>query len=388
MMPESVSRIARKTDVEVEPAAVEKLVEGTNEFSLALFKQIEGSENLVISPVSASLALAMIYAGAEGETEAQMAKVLKYSVPQADLPPVFNVLERRLTGSSSATFELNIANAMWGQEGADFKEPFVNTLGRHYGSGLFRVDFKQPKEAAEAINGWADRETNGRIIDLVKPLDVDNAALVLTNAIYFDAKWSVPFEKRFTQDRPFTNGDGEEVSVPTMNNALEATYAKIAGTSVIALPYRGGKAEMLFIHPTDLASFESKKFTNTFLGSAAKKMKNERVSLSVPKFTFESTHAVNQPLESMGMKQAFTTAAEFRGVSELPIAISTVIQKAMIEVDEEGTVAAAATAVVMTKIGAKPEPYIPVTIDSPFLYLIRDTETGLILFMGRVTHPK
>jgi serpin B len=375
-------------DPEEQALLVDKLAAGTNDFSLSLFKQLEEDTNVVISPLGASIALAMAYAGAEGKTEAEIAKVLKYSVPQAKLPQIYQELESRVHGAENEDFQLHIANAVWGQQGRDFNEPFADTLERHYGAQSYEVDFEEPTKAAAMINGWVVQQTNGRIRKLVKEEDLESAMFVLTNAIYFDAKWAVKFPKSNTRDRGFTLTSGEEVQVPTMEVQLILERARVGDTTFVFLPYKGGTTEMVIIHPDDLEAFESQKLSSKTIESAMKQMKPRSLVFSMPKFAFDSDHSMKESLKSMGMKRSFSSGAEFPGIFDDPTRIAEVIQKTRIEVNEEQTVAAAATAAWGTAISMVKEPPPKLQIDSPFLFLIRDTETGLILFIGRVTNPE
>jgi serpin B len=383
---------------EVGPADVTKLVDGNTAFALDLYQRLREQEgNLFYSPYSISLALAMTYAGARGETEAQMAEALRFSLPQEQLHVAFESLAQALAsrgegaeGKDEEGFRLNVANALWGQEDYHFLEAFLELVDRYYGGGLRPVDFVgSPEQARETINAWVEDETEGRIQDLIPAGLLDALTrLVLTNAIYFNAAWAEPFESDFTQDGPFYLLDGGEISVPMMRQTTSLPYHAGEGYQAVELFYDSYELSMVILLPAEggLEAFESSLDAEK-LASIIQELSHEQVALTMPRFEFDAEFSLKQALAALGMAQAFTDDADFSGMTgNRELFISEVLHKAFVSVDEAGTEAAAATAVVMKESAAPAEP-IEVTLDHPFLFLIRDVQTGTILFLGRVVDP-
>ena len=376
-------------------AEMAELVAGNSAFAFDLYQRLrqEGDGNLFYSPASISLALAMTYAGARGETEEQMAATMHYTLPQEQLHPAFNALDTALTSYDEAdAFQLNIANAIWGQNGYKFLPTFLDTLAENYGAGLRTLDFVKETEAArKTINDWVSDQTEEKIQDLI-PQGVLNDAvrLVLTNAIYFNGKWALPFEKKDTHDEPFTLLDGSTVSVPMMSQTKTFKYAEGDGYQAVELPYRDSDMAMLFVLP-EAGRFEEIEaaFSAESVTDITEGLTFQLVNLYVPKFTFESEFNLSETLIQMGMPAAFGNA-DFSGMTgDRDLFISDVLHKAFVAVDEEGTEAAAATAVIM-ELGAALDPEQPVLmkLDHPFLFLIRDNSSGTVLFIGRILNPE
>jgi len=388
----------RVTAPDVAPSDLADLVNGNSAFAFDLYQALaEEDGNLFCSPYSISLALAMTYAGARGETEHQMADALHFILSQDHLHPAFNALDLELArrgesakGKDSEGFRLNIVNAIWGQEGYKFLSEFLDALAENYGAGLRPLDFvNAPEESRVAINDWVSEQTEGRIEDLIPKGIIDALTrLVLTNAIYFNAAWSDPFEPELTGHGTFHLLDGSEVTAPMMQQTESFGYAEGEGYQAVELPYDGHELSMVILLP-EAGGFE------TFEGSLdaervaaiVKELAHKRVALTMPKFEFESSFSLKDTLAAMGMAVAFSGGADFSGMSgNRDLFIAEVIHKAFVSVDEAGTEAAAATAVVM-RLTAAPEKPIEVTLDRPFVFLIRDIETGSILFVGRVVNP-
>jgi serpin B len=384
----------------VADADLSKLVEGNSAFAFDLYRFLveqQGDNNLLYSPYSISLALAMTYAGARGETEAQMADALHFTLPQDDLHPAFNALDQELAqrgegaeGRDQKGFRLNIANAIWGQKDYAFLDAFLDRLAMNYGAGLRVLDFGgAPEESRITINDWVSEQTEGRIQNLIPQGAIDPLTrLVLTNAIYFNAAWANPFQEEATRDGPFTLLDGSRIAVPMMHQTESFGYAKGEGYQAVELPYDGHELSMVILLP-DRDSFDP--FEDSLDVDQAQaimqNLKRGQVALIMPKFEFDSRFSLKQALEAMGMPAAFSGGADFSGMTgSTDLFISDVLHKAFVSVDEEGTEAAAATAVVMKLSVAAEEP-TTVTIDRPFIFLIRDIETGAILFVGRVVDP-
>ena len=378
---------------------VAELVRGNNDFAFDLYRVEGGEDNLIFSPYSISLAFSMAYAGAREETQAQMAETLHF-LPQDEQHPAFNVLERGISdpdeakGEGSGTpFRLNVANAAWGKRGYHFEKAYLQTLSAHYGSGLRAADFEQPEKAAGEINRWVSENTEGRIEDLVPPDFIDPVLtrLILTNAVYFKASWLYAFEKPNTGDGPFTLADGGEVDVPMMRQTEEFPYTEREGYQAIQLPYEGERADMLVILPQEagLGSIEN-RFDAGFLERVRRDLKPRVVELTMPRFDFRTDLDLKERLRSMGMKIPFEDeAADFSGITqEERLYISDALHKATVTVDEKGTEAAAATAVIMQATSAGPIAQAKMTLDHPFVFAVVERETGTVLFLGHVTNPQ
>lgn len=377
-----------------------RLVEGNSAFAFELYRSLveeRESDNLFYSPYSISLALAMTYAGARGLTEEQMAETLHYLLPQEALHPAFNTLDQELAqrgegaeGKDDEGFRLNIANAIWGQKDYTFRDAFLDTLAENYGAGLRVLDFASaPEESRQIINQWVSEKTEGKIEDLLPKGVIDSMTrMVLTNAIYFNAAWAHPFEEDATQEGPFTLLDGGDVTVPLMRQTESFGYTSGEDYQAVELPYDGHDLSMVVVLPAADAfeSFEQSLSVDQ-IASIIEDLDYQQVTLTMPRFEYESSFSLKETLEALGMRAAFSGEADFSGMTgDRSLFISEILHKAFVSVDEEGTEAAAATAVVMTESAAPGQP-VEVTIDHPFIFLIRDIETGTILFVGRVVDP-
>ncbi len=396
------SSLGRETSPQVDPEALETLSQSQTEFALSFYDQIRnGTSNIIFSPFSISLALSMTLAGAESTTEQAMLDGLKLTLSETELHAAINALLLEIEASQNmdmeevegSQFELNIANSIWGQSGYDFKEAFLDTLAVNYGAGIYNVDFIQnPETSRVAINDWVEEETQDKIQDLIPQGAIDSLTrLVLANAIYFNGSWRYPFSETQTAAAPFTTLDGSEISVEMMKVMGENfQYVEGEGFNAIALPYLSPDFNMLILVP-ELGAYEgfegslSTQFLNEIIGD----MSSEAVNLEMPKFDFETTTNATGPLKSLGMTEAFQSeTADFSGITGVEkLYISEVLHKATITVDEEGTEAAAATAVIMKIESAMPGEPKSLVIDRPFLFFIQHQPTGSILFMGRVTEP-
>jgi len=375
----------------VEPTAME---DSNNEFALDLYAKLKDEpRNLFFSPYSISTALAMTYAGARGETEKQMAEVLHFTLEQKYLHPAFSKLQRSLNErGGKGAYELTVSNALWGQKGYGFLKEFLEIIKTNYDGGLNEVNFVGATESArKTINAWVERETNNKIKDIIGPGVLSSMTrLVLTNAIYFKGNWARQFEKDRTKEAPFTLLSGEKVNIPMMNQKAEFNYMESEDFQGLELPYMDNELSMFILLPKEIEGLSEleKSFTAENLSNWTGKLHKGEVIVSVPKFKMTCQFGLADILKSMGMKDAFSGKADFSGMTgKRDLFISAVIHKAFVDVNEEGTEAAAATAVVMrmTSIG----PQIPVfRADHPFVFLIRDNHSGSILFIGRVMNPQ
>jgi len=390
----------RETSPDVNEADITSLVNGNSVFAFDLHQALRDEDgNLFYSPYSISLALAMTYAGARSETEQQMADTLHFILSQGRLHPAFNSLDIELShrgkgaqGKDEEGFRLNIVNAIWGQKDYEFLTAFLDTLAENYGAGLRLLDFiSAPDDSRVTINNWVSDQTQERIKDLIPQGLIDALTrLVLTNAIYFNAAWQYPFNEDFTRDGPFYLLGGGEVTVPMMSQTESLCYAEDEGCQAVELPYDSGELSMVIFLPAP-GQFET--FQNMLdaqrVGGINGKLEHRRVTLTMPKFEFESSFSLRESLAAMGMPDAFSAGrADFSGMTgNRDLFIADVVHKAFVSVDEAGTEAAAATAVVMT-MTAVPGTPVEVTIDRSFIFLIRDIQTDAILFVGRVVNPR
>lgn len=394
------SDVERVEAADIPTATLSQLASDNNAFAFDLYHAAaEGDANTMLSPVSVSLALAMTYAGAEGNTAAEMAEALHFTLPDDELHAAFNALDLLLSaldeGEDAAEdaqpFRLNIANAIWGQGGYPFEQPFLDTLSRHYGAGLRLLDFiSQPEESRLEINRWVEDETEERIRDLVPEGAITPMTrLVLTNAIYFYGAWASQFEESATTDAPFTLLDGAIVTVPMMRQSEGFAYARGDGFTAIALPYQNNTTAMLVIMPDDgaFADFESALDADAYNEILAS-LTYGQVNLALPRWEFEASFGLVPAMQALGMNDAFTASADFTGITTTEqLLISDIIHKSFVSVDEQGTEAAAATAVIIKATSAMPEDPVEITIDKPFLFTIYEQSTGQVLFIGRVTNP-
>ena len=376
--------------------AGDTIVDGNTAFALDLYAQLAaGSEgNLFLSPYSISTALAMTYAGARGETEAQMAETLHFALPQESLHEAFKKLLESQKSGGEESYELAVANALWGQKGYGFLDEFLELTRSHYGAGLKEVDFAADSESARrTINAWVERETRNKIQDLIPPNSLSPlTSLVLTNAIYFKGKWEVPFEKNRTKEESFFTIGGKTIETPLMHQVDSYGYFEQDAFQALELPYIGDALSMVIFLPREkegLADFE-KTMTLENLKDWTARLSRRRVIVALPKFEMTSQFSLKETLQNMGMKDAFGGDADFSGMTaQNDLNIDKVLHKAFVEVNEEGTEAAAATGVIMTRTSLSHQPRPPLfRADHPFLFLIRDKRSGSILFLGRLVNPK
>jgi serpin B len=395
------SDLERELAPDVDQSQLTSLATDNNAFALAFYDLIRSNDgNLIYSPFSLSLALSMTLAGAETTTRAAMLEALQFSLEESEVHPAFNALMLAIEASQvieeeteGGSFELNIANSIWGQQGFNFEQVFLDRIALNYGAGIYTADFSaNPDPARVAINDWVEDETQEKIKDLIPPDAITPLTrLVLANAIYFKGSWFHPFDQGLTQPGPFTILDGDEISVEMMKLFDERLlYLREGEFQAVSLPYLSRDFAMTLILP-DRGSFINVEdlLTVDLLGSLQRNMVPERINLEMPKFDFESTINANDPLKALGMEEAFDPdLSDFKGMADVEdLHITDVLQKATITVDEEGTEAAAATAVIVGVESAPIGEPISLVIDRPFLFFIQHQPTGTILFMGRVVEP-
>ena len=369
---------------------LESAASSSNQFALDLYRQYPSNENLFFSPASISTTLAMIYAGADGETRAEMQRVLHLLEDEGAVHQGFSDLLNALNNAEEV--QLSVANRLWAQHNYTFAPGFLSLVNASYGAPATLVDFSRTQAALDEINTWVEENTGGKIKDLLQPGDIDSLTrLVLTNAIYFKGDWNLQFNEDATQPGEFTLADGSTVSVPMMRQTSEFLFSEYEGVKVLEMPYKGEKHSMVFILPESadgLPALESdmtaEKLSELLAGTGQRK-----VRVQIPKFKMEIRSQLNEMLIQLGMETAFSDAkADFsRMTGSRDLFLSAVIHKAFIEVNEEGSEAAAATAGVMKLRSAAPQRIPHFHADRPFIFLIKDRQSGAVLFMGRMSDP-
>ncbi|WP_438031916.1 serpin family protein [Sorangium sp. So ce204] len=369
-------------------------------FALDLGRAISSANaNVVYSPYSISTALAMTYAGARTTTEQAMAAAMRFELPQERLHPAFNYvdleLHKRAEGSSGfegGGFRLHTANAIWSHVDLALEQPFLTVLGESYGARVRLADFNAPEEAESLINAWVKDQTEGKIPNLLNGSVTPETRVVLTNAIYFDAAWHTPFDEDLTKPGAFQRGDGTSVTAQMMHGRQETRYGAGDGWEAVEIPYAGTPVSMFVVLPAEgTADALAESLDGAALETIITSLQSRSVDITMPKFSFGTAAALKAALEDLGMGVAFGDSADFSGIIEDGgIQIQDVIHKAVIDVDEAGTEAAAATAVVLAVSSAASgvfnEP-AAIVLDRPFFFFIRDLYTGALLFAGRVNDP-
>lgn len=353
-------------------------------FAFELFKEVfKKDSNVLLSPYSISSALAMTYAGARNETEKQMSRVLHYDLNQLNTHEGFSMINSSFTSyKTDPVIKLSIANALWKDENWGFKKDYLELTKKYYSASIF------PLKGARPINDWADKNTNGKIKEIVEEKDLINARLVLTNAIYFKGDWLTSFNQKETKKDKFRTTENKMMDVDMMFQTNEVNYFEDDQNQVIELPYKGETMTMTFLLPKESNSILnlSTNINNKLLDYYNSNLSKQKVKLYIPKFSFTSEFHLEEVLPKMGMPDAFhPIKADFTGMSD-GLSISKVIHKAFIEVNEKGSEAAAVTAVVMRKSSVAPKEII-FKANRPFILLIIEKQTGSILFIGSVLNP-
>jgi len=398
-LPASARTRARVDDIN---SAISTVTAGNNEFALELYAQLRDDPealgqdgNMFFSPYSISTALAMTYAGAGGETAKQMAEVLHFSLPSEKLHGAFGRLEKQLNAAGKKDdYQLHVANALWGQKDYKFLGEFLKVTKDNYGAGLEEVDFRRETEKARVkINTWVEKQTKDKIKNLI-PRGVLGSLtrLVLTNAIYFKGDWKSKFEEKDTKDMPFHVTKEKTKQVPMMYQKGDFRYAENDDLQVLELPYKGDDLSMIVLLPkkVDGLKKQEQSLTGENLNKWLERLHEQEVHVYLPKFKITwGVYDLKKVLRKMGMKDAFSQLrADFSPMTGAKdLYISNILHKAFVAVDEEGSEAAAATAVIMTRTGSSGRHIPTFRADHPFVFMIRDNRSDSILFMGRVTNP-
>ncbi|MBW2980644.1 serpin family protein [Candidatus Woesearchaeota archaeon] len=397
----SVLLVGCAADIEpIEPADDSKataegaktVIDANNQFALEFYSKINGDENIFFSPYSISAALAMTYEGARGKTADEIQSVFHFpgddNIRRPSFARIYNQINKQ-----DKKYKLNTANALWAQEDYAFLPEYLGLVEQYYGGKTTNLDFvTKTEESRQIINNWVEEQTNNKIKDLIPAGALDSMTrLVLTNAIYFKGTWVLKFNRRHTGEADFRISPGRTVKVPMMSLTGEKarfnyTFIPEEGLQVLEMPYAGEELSMLVLLPKEggLAALEE-SLTVERLNELRGSLREMKIDVYMPKFKFETKYFMSKVLAEMGMPTAFSMAADFSGMDGTDMLfISKVIHQAFVEVNEEGTEAAAATAVVMTLKSAMPTVF---RADHPFIFIIQERETGNILFLGKVVDP-
>lgn len=398
------SDLARDTSPDVDPSQIEPLVEGNTEFAIDLYHElIQTKDNLIFSPYSLSMALAMAIGGAAGPTKTEMENVLHFTVPEPDLHQAFNSLDlgllnlNNVASQNDGEFRLHVANSFWVREELTVKDEFLDMLMVNYGAGVGTIDISDPQACADKINGWIEDMTEDRIKDVLDPSTIDPLTLAyLVNAIYFFSNWFEEFDEGLTQDEPFFLLDTSQVTSPLMHKTEEIAYYEGDGFQAVGIPYVVDSVKMVIMLPESggFEEFEESLDADT-VSEILHNMHNREVFLWMPKFECRTKVELSETLSDMGMPSAFMPGNDaFPDIFEQPpgdefnTRISRVIHEAFILVDESGTEAAAVTVVEFVTDSAPADfDRIEFKADRPFIYMIIDTNTNTPLFMGRLLDP-
>lgn len=375
------------------PADAAAVVAGNTRFSLDLYRQLRAAEgNLFFSPYSISTALAMTYAGASGTTRQQMAETLHFMPDQRMLHPAFSSIQSQLKQEQEkGALELSIANALWIEKNFSLLQTFTDLTGRYYEAALKKVDFTNETEKSRlTINTWVEEKTKNKIQELIKPGVLDSSTrLVLTNAIYFKGNWARRFKQDRTKEEQFWIAPGTAVMVPMMNQQDEFGYMEDETLQALEMPYAGDSLSMIVLLPRKIDGLKGLEdiLTAEALTSRLDGVRKHDVRVCMPRFTMTAQFELAKILGAMGMPEAFSAKGDFSGMTGgKDLFISAVVHKAFVDVNEEGTEAAAATGVAM-RLTAAPAPPPLFRADHPFIFLIRHKPSGSILFLGRVANP-
>jgi len=371
------------------------VIDANNQFAMDLYSKYSSvGGNIFFSPYSISSALSMTYEGARGETAEEMQQVLHLPDDKEKIRSDFSSFYSELN-KANKPYKLTTANALWAQTDYPFLEEYFGTVEEYYDGKVENLDFRSDTENSRiTINDWVENKTEGKIKDLI-PYDMltDSTRLVLTNTIYFKANWSNQFETSETREQDFKLDSGETVVVEMMHNTDFYNYGKTGGLQILEMPYKGDDISMLVLLPKggiipgegSLNKLED-SFGTDKLDDLKDDMSGEIVQVSLPKFNFETKYFMKDDLEEMGMSTAFKyPKADFTGMSPTDeLYIDDVIHQTFVKVNEAGTEAAAATAVVGEMGISRPKTF---TADHPFIFIIQERDTGAILFLGRVSDP-
>ena len=369
---------------------IREIAQSNNGFAVDIYRGLTAAkpgENVLVSPLSISTALAMTYAGARGRTAEQMADALHFTLPDDRLHAAFGDLLADL-GDAREGYELGIANRLFGQEGFAFKQPFLDTLDSAYAAPLEQLNFVGDWERSrEHINDWVEEKTRDRIEELLPAGSVNELTrLVLTNAIYFNGNWKHQFKKEATHEAPFYLAGNGQTQAPLMYQKQKFLYGRFGDVQMLEMPYVGDDLSMVIVLPdaiSGLAAVEA-SLSADLLDTRMAAMTEQEVEVYLPKFTFESSFELPDALQALGITDLFDPwLADLTGMADAGLFITRAIHKTFIDVNEEGTEAAGATGVIGGITSVPPPPPV-FRADHPFLFALRDRHTGSLMFLGRV----
>ena len=373
----------------------ERLTAAISKFAFKLYDQVlrkSTSENVFISPASVLLALAMTYNGSEGETRRAMADALELESMSLEEANRAAADLKSALDTADPKVQLKIANSLWARNGFPLKPAFIQRSKDYYAAEVTNLDFSSP-QAPATINSWVNKNTEGKIERVVDRIDAETI-LFLINAIYFKGQWQVSFDKEKTKDDVFRFGDGRQKKLPMMFQSRRYLYHRGKDFQAVALPYGAGRMSMYVFLPDERTTLDQFG-RNLSAENWETWMKSFRMTpgdLTLPRFKVEYEADLNETLKALGMVEAFDPLrANFSGLAEPSqgnrFYISKVTHKALAEVNEEGTVAAAVTSVAVTLASVQPQENFIMKVDRPFFFAIRDNTTGVLLFMGSVSNP-
>jgi serpin B len=369
------------------------VVGGNTTFALELYGHLKGTEgNVFFSPFSISTCLAMTSGGASGQTLAEMGRVLHLEGKPAEIGAAFGKLQRELNEiQKSNKVQLNLANGLWTEKAHPFLPAFLKSSEENYEAVVRQADFRSAAEPTRLeINGWVAKQTQDKIKDLFGPGTINqNTRLALVNAIYFKGKWKSPFDAQSTMPLQFWAGGKREVMTPTMRAEKQFGYSETSELQVLDMPYEGEDLSLLVLLPKERTGMKGleMQLSVTNLAYWISALRAQKVEVSLPKIHIQTRYTLNDTLAGMGMRTPFSTQADFSGIDgRKELFISVVVHQAFVDVNEEGTEAAAATGVAMAPMAmSKPPPRF--IADHPFIFLIRERRSGSVLFLGRFTDP-
>ncbi|MGM0440676.1 MAG: serpin family protein [Chlamydiota bacterium] len=372
-------------------SVMDEVVKGNTSFAFDINQQIAAKENFFVSPLSISAAMSMLYEGAHGVTADEIQQTMHFLPYLSDQGNGYDILLSRL--SDREDIKLHLANALWGQTQYSFLSQYENILSDDYHAHIYQVDFvKQPEEAVQKINNWVEEQTSNRIKDILSLSDVGELTrLVLTNAIYFKGAWDKPFNEENTVTEPFHLSSWKSIEASMMNQTDYYPYYAGDDFTAIEMPYKGKDLSMVVFLPDDIQGLENleAKLDSDIFQECLENMSSKKVRVKLPKFRMESKMSLASILENMGIEKVFTSSADLSGINgKQDLSVSKVIHQTFIDVDEHGTEAAAATAVVAnltSTIGAATKEFYA---DHPFIFFIIDRPTKAVLFMGKVYNPE
>ncbi len=372
---------------------IQEVVNANNKFAFELYSELDKAENgnMFYSPYSISAALAMTYEGAKGQTADEMKSVFHFpesSILRPNFAAIYNEINKK-----DKPYKLNTGNALWVQQDYPFLEDYISRVEKYYGGKAANLDFiRETEKSRQTINTFIEEQTNDKIKDLIlQGVLTPDIRLILTNAIYFKGTWTWEFDKSDTREQDFKITPTNIVKTPMMfmdNDKAKFNYADLGDLQILELPYKGEDVSMLILLPTENLEAIEPSLTVEKLEEWKGQMREDKLdAIYLPKFEFNTKYFMNDALSAMGMPTAFSDSADFSGMTgKKDLLISFVIHQAYVKVDEEGTEAAAATAVGLQSTSSV-YPRKIFRADHPFIFIIQEKETGNILFMGRVTDP-